>query len=93
MVPKVCEIMTTLSVMADRFQWSPLPGLYTDMRHLRFANGPDEVHHMVVGRAEVQKYDLWRVSPHVCYRKPRFAGAFLGSRAQGLGVLGPGAVF
>ena len=22
-------------------------------------DGPDEVHHMVVGRAELQKYDLW----------------------------------
>ena len=40
-------------------QWSPLAGMYTDMRHLRFADGPDEVHHMVVGRAELQKYDLW----------------------------------
>ena len=26
---------------------------------MRFADGPDEVHHMVVGRAEVQKYGLW----------------------------------
>jgi acyl-CoA dehydrogenase len=40
-------------------QWSPLAGMYADMRHLRFADGPDEVHHMVVGRAEIQKYDLW----------------------------------
>ena len=40
-------------------QWTPLAAMYTDMRHLRFADGPDEVHHMVVGRAEVQKYDLW----------------------------------
>ena len=29
------------------------------MRHLRFADGPDEVHHMVVGRAELQRHDLW----------------------------------
>ena len=40
-------------------QWTPLADMYTDMRHLRFADGPDEVHHMVVGRAELQKYDLW----------------------------------
>jgi acyl-CoA dehydrogenase len=40
-------------------QWTPLAELYTDMRHLRFADGPDEVHHMVVGRAEVQKHGLW----------------------------------
>ena len=35
-------------------QWTPLAELYTDVRHLRFADGPDEVHHMVVGRNEVQ---------------------------------------
>ena len=40
-------------------QWSPLASMYADLRHLRFADGPDEVHHMVVGRAEMQKYDLW----------------------------------
>ncbi|MEC7106756.1 MAG: hypothetical protein VXX02_07820, partial [Pseudomonadota bacterium] len=44
-------------------QWSPLASMYTDMRHLRFADGPDEVHHMVVGRAELQKYDLWYCNP------------------------------
>ncbi len=37
-------------------QWTPLAGLYTDMRTLRFADGPDEVHHMVVGRAELRRY-------------------------------------
>tara|TARA_E500000331_G_scaffold355972_1_gene412877 strand:- start:780 stop:2027 length:1248 start_codon:yes stop_codon:yes gene_type:complete len=40
-------------------QWTPLAEMYADVRHLRFADGPDEVHHMVVGRAELQKYDLW----------------------------------
>jgi len=40
-------------------QWTPLAAMYADVRHLRFADGPDEVHHMVVGRAELQKYDLW----------------------------------
>ena len=34
-------------------QWTPLAEMYTDVRHLRFADGPDEVHHMVVGRNEV----------------------------------------
>ena len=37
-------------------QWTPLAGLYTDVRHLRFADGPDEVHHMVVGRAELSRH-------------------------------------
>ena len=63
MVPeKVCEIIDAAIQMHGATgvsQWTPLAGLYTDMRHLRFADGPDEVHHMVVGRAELQKYDLW----------------------------------
>ena len=37
-------------------QWTPLAELYTDIRHLRFADGPDEVHHMVVGRAELKRH-------------------------------------
>ncbi|QXQ07358.1 acyl-CoA dehydrogenase family protein [Sphingosinicellaceae bacterium] len=37
-------------------KWTPLADLYTDVRHLRFADGPDEVHHMVVGRAELQRH-------------------------------------
>jgi acyl-CoA dehydrogenase len=63
MVPeKVCLIIDQAIQMygaAGVSQWTPLAGMYTDMRHLRFADGPDEVHHMVVGRAELQKYDLW----------------------------------
>lgn len=63
MVPeKACLIIDQAIQMhgaAGISQWTPLAGLYTDIRHLRFADGPDEVHHMVVGRAELQKYDLW----------------------------------
>lgn len=63
MVPeKVCTIIDQAIQMhgaAGMSQWFPLAGLYADMRHLRFADGPDEVHHMVVGRAEIQKHDLW----------------------------------
>ena len=63
MVPeKVCKIIDDaiqIHGAAGISQWTPLAGMYTDMRHLRFADGPDEVHHMVVGRAEMQKYDLW----------------------------------
>jgi acyl-CoA dehydrogenase len=63
MVPeKVCLIIDQAIQMhgaAGISQWTPLAAMYTDMRHLRFADGPDEVHHMVVGRAEVQKYGLW----------------------------------
>jgi acyl-CoA dehydrogenase len=63
MVPeKVCLIIDQAIQMhgaAGVSQWTPLAGMYTDMRHLRFADGPDEVHHMVVGRAELQRHDLW----------------------------------
>jgi acyl-CoA dehydrogenase len=63
MVPeKACLIIDQAIQMhgaAGVSQWTPLADMYTDVRHLRFADGPDEVHHMVVGRAELQKYDLW----------------------------------
>lgn len=63
MVPeKVCGIIDQaiqIHGATGVSQWSPLAEMYTDQRHLRFADGPDEVHHMVVGRAEMQKYDLW----------------------------------
>lgn len=63
MVPeRVCKIIDDaiqIHGATGISQWTPLADLYTDMRHLRFADGPDEVHHMVVGRAEVQKYGLW----------------------------------
>ena len=38
-------------------QWTPLAGMYTGQRTLRIADGPDEVHHLVVGRGEIRKYD------------------------------------
>ncbi len=63
MVPeKCCEIIDAaiqIHGATGISQWTPLASLYTDMRHLRFADGPDEVHHMVVGRAEIQQYGLW----------------------------------
>jgi acyl-CoA dehydrogenase len=63
MVPeRVCKIIDDaiqIHGATGISQWTPLAELYTDMRHLRFADGPDEVHHMVVGRAEVQRYGRW----------------------------------
>ncbi len=63
MVPeKVCQVIDWAIQMhgaTGMSQWTPLAGMYADQRHLRFADGPDEVHHMVVGRNEVQKYGLW----------------------------------
>jgi len=63
MVPeKVCKIIDDAIQMhgaTGLSEWTPLAGMYINQRTLRFADGPDEVHHMVVGRNEVQKYDLW----------------------------------
>ena len=42
-------------------QKTPLARMYTSTRTLRLADGPDEVHHMVVGRNEVRQY---REMPH-----------------------------
>jgi len=61
MVPeRVCEIIDQAMQIHGATgisQWSPLSSMYTDVRHLRFADGPDEVHHMVVGRNEVRRYE------------------------------------
>ena len=63
MVPeKVCKIIDDAIQMHGATgisNWTPLAQMYTSQRTLRFADGPDEVHHMVVGRNEVRKYDLW----------------------------------
>ena len=60
MVPeKVCAIIDDAIQMHGATgvsQWTPLAGMYTNQRTLRLADGPDEVHHMVVGRAETRKY-------------------------------------
>ena len=63
MVPeKVCKIIDDAIQMhgaTGTSQWTPLAHMYAQQRTLRFADGPDEVHHMVVGRNEVRKYELW----------------------------------
>ena len=60
MVPeKVCEIIDQaiqIHGATGLSEWTPLAEMYTDVRHLRFADGPDEVHHMVVGRAELVRH-------------------------------------
>lgn len=38
-------------------QWSPLGKMYSQQRVLRIADGPDEVHHMVVARNELRPYE------------------------------------
>jgi acyl-CoA dehydrogenase len=59
MVPeKVCQIIDQaiqIHGATGISHWTPLAEMYLHQRHLRFADGPDEVHHMVVGRAEVSR--------------------------------------
>jgi acyl-CoA dehydrogenase len=60
MVPeKVCLIIDQAIQMHGATgvsQWTPLASMYTGQRTLRLADGPDEVHHLVVGRHEMRKY-------------------------------------
>jgi acyl-CoA dehydrogenase len=57
MVPiRVCEIVDQAIQMHGATgvsQWTPLADMYASQRTLRLADGPDEVHWMVVGRAEL----------------------------------------
>ncbi|HVN02343.1 MAG TPA: acyl-CoA dehydrogenase family protein, partial [Caulobacteraceae bacterium] len=60
MVPeRVCQIIDQaiqIHGATGVSQWTPLAGMYTSQRTLRIADGPDEVHHMVVGRAELSRH-------------------------------------
>ena len=60
MIPeRVCEIIDQAIQMHGATgvsQWTPLADMYTGQRTLRLADGPDEVHHLVVGRSELRKY-------------------------------------
>ena len=65
MVPeRVCNIIDQAIQMYGALgvsQHTPLARMYTSTRTLRIADGPDEVHHMVVGRNELRQY---REMPH-----------------------------
>jgi len=60
MVPvRVCEIIDQaiqIHGATGISQWTPLAEMYAQQRTLRLADGPDEVHHMVVGRAELSRH-------------------------------------
>ncbi len=60
MVPeRVCKIIDEAMQMHGATgvsQWSPLSRMYASQRTLRLADGPDEVHYMVVGRAELSRH-------------------------------------
>ncbi len=56
---KTCDIIDAAIQMHGATgvsQWTPLARMYCNQRTLRLADGPDEVHHMVVGRAEIARY-------------------------------------
>ncbi|MHB1089957.1 MAG: acyl-CoA dehydrogenase family protein [Ilumatobacteraceae bacterium] len=61
MVPeRVCKIIDDAIQMygaAGVSQWTPLARMYTSQRTIRLADGPDEVHWYVVGRAELSRYE------------------------------------
>ena len=61
MVPeRVCKIIDEaiqLHGATGVSQWTPLSRMYTSQRTLRLADGPDEVHWHVVGRAELTRYE------------------------------------
>ena len=61
MVPeRVCKIIDeAIQVFggAGVSQWTPLARMYAGQRTLRLADGPDEVHWHVVGRAEIARYE------------------------------------
>ena len=61
MVPeRVCKIIDeAIQVFGATgiSQWTPLARLYAGQRTLRLADGPDEVHWHVVGRAELARYE------------------------------------
>ncbi len=61
MVPiRVCEIIDNAIQMHGATgvsQWTPLADMYTSQRTLRLADGPDEVHWFVVGRAEINGWE------------------------------------
>ena len=60
MVPeRVCRIIDEAIQMHGATgvsQWTPLADMYTGQRTLRLADGPDEVHWFVVGRAELARW-------------------------------------
>jgi len=61
MVPeRVCKIIDeAIQVFggAGVSQWTPLARMYAGQRTLRLADGPDEVHWHVVGRAEIARHE------------------------------------
>ncbi len=85
MVPeRVCKIIDEAIQMhgaAGISQWTPLADMYASQRTLRLADGPDEVHWFVVGRAELARWsdDAAEYDPKASYlARPQTGKAFTG---------------
>ena len=86
MVPvRVCEIIDQaiqIHGATGVSQWTPLADMYTSQRTLRLADGPDEVHWFVVGRAELQRWvedDARSYNPKEAYvSRPKMGEVFSG---------------
>jgi acyl-CoA dehydrogenase len=82
MVPeKCCDIIDEAIQMhgaAGISQWFPLPEMWHSQRTLRLADGPDEVHHFVVARAEVRNREADKAAGIASlheHRGPSFTGS------------------
>jgi acyl-CoA dehydrogenase len=78
MVPeRVCKIIDeAIQVFGATgvSQWTPLARLYAGQRTLRLADGPDEVHWHVVGRAEIARFEGEPPLPQSSERGGMFSG-------------------
>jgi acyl-CoA dehydrogenase len=78
MVPeRVCKIIDeAIQVFGGTgvSQWTPLARMYAGQRTLRLADGPDEVHWHVVGRAEIARYEGEELPPMKGDRSGLFTG-------------------
>ncbi len=81
MVPvRVCQIIDDaiqIHGATGVSQWSPLSEMYASQRTLRLADGPDEVHWFVVGRAELAHWaedDADAYNPKLDYMTRQNAG-------------------
>ena len=73
---RVCEIIDEAIQFhgaAGVSQWTPLAKMYATQRTLRLADGPDEIHWFVVGRAELASWEAEAVTydPKVDYYASR----------------------
>ena len=89
MVPeRVCRIIDQSIQMHGATgvsQWTPLARMYAHQRTLRLADGPDEVHWFVVGRAELAAHRSYD-DPAMAARERQLSGARRTRRSAGGGM-------